>query len=59
MCLLSQGVEGIRGRQGLEGPKGDTVSSSFQIKSWIVPLNIIFFQFLKKNKKTLIFNREK
>lgn len=26
-----QGVEGIRGRQGLEGPKGEEVSSRAQV----------------------------
>lgn len=28
MYFFSEGVEGIRGRQGLEGPKGDEVSST-------------------------------
>lgn len=28
-CVF-QGVEGVRGRQGLEGPKGDDVSSTAQ-----------------------------
>lgn len=30
--LCSQGVEGIRGRQGLEGPKGEEVSSALQLR---------------------------
>lgn len=28
ISFFTQGVEGIRGRQGLEGPKGDDVSST-------------------------------
>lgn len=35
MNVFSQGVEGIRGRQGLEGPKGDEVSPIIQFRLWI------------------------
>lgn len=34
MNVFSQGVEGIRGRQGLDGPKGDEVSSLNPFKFW-------------------------
>ena len=53
--LFSQGVEGIRGRQGLEGPKGDEVSSTLQLRFKILLERLFWF---KKKQKTLIVIRE-